>query len=253
MLLEKIRLLFYTGRMTHKNLAMLVIGNEILSGRTREANAYLVAQKMFVCGCRLGEIVVVPDERENIITTLNRLRGGFDAVITSGGIGPTHDDITMQCVADAFAVPLLEHQQTLDVMRQYYGADQLNAGRRRMARLPDGARPIICEKSIAPGAHIGNVYVLAGVPDIFASQLAAILPDFGGRPFIRHEVEVCLPESRFAAALADIQLAFEEVEIGSYPGRCGPEPCGKICLSSQDAEALQKARQAVEELIQRLS
>ncbi len=232
---------------------MLVIGNEILSGRTREANAYLVARQMFAAGCRLEEIVVVPDECARIIAALNRLRADYDALITSGGIGPTHDDITMQCVADAFGVPLLEHRQTLELMRQYYGEQQLNAGRRRMARLPHGARPIICEKSIAPGAHIGNVYVLAGVPDIFASQLAAILPDFGGRPFLRHEIEVRLPESRFAAALADIQQAFADVEIGSYPGRCGPEPCGKICLSSQDDAALQQARQAVEALIQRLS
>jgi len=239
--------------MTHRNVAMLVIGNEILSGRTREANAYRVARHMFACGCRLAEIVVVPDVHEHIVAGLNRLRTHFDAVITSGGIGPTHDDITMQCVADAFAVPLLEHQQTLEIMRQYYGADQLNEGRRRMARLPHGARPVICEKSIAPGAHIENVYVLAGVPDIFASQLSVILPDFGGKPFIRHEIEVHLPESRFAAALSDIQQKFDNVEIGSYPGRCGPEPCGKICLSSQDAEALQQAKKAVEKLIQRLS
>jgi len=238
--------------MAHQTVAMLVIGNEILSGRTREANAHLAARKMFARGCRMGEIAIVPDRRANIVNALNRLRHGFDALITSGGIGPTHDDITMQCVADAFGVPLLEHDQTLTLMREYYGAEGLNEGRRRMARLPRGAKPIICDKSIAPGAHIGNVYVLAGVPNIFASQLEAILPEFGGRPFMREEIEVHLPESRFAAALTALQKRFAQVEIGSYPGRCGPEPCGKICLSSQDADALRRAKHAVEAMLQQL-
>lgn len=231
---------------------MMVIGNEILSGRTRETNAHLVAQKMFARGCRLGEIAIVPDLRDKIVATLNRLRRDFDAVITSGGIGPTHDDITMPCVAEAFGVPLLEHAQTLNLMRQYYGKDELNEGRRRMARLPQGAQPIICAQSIAPGAHIGNVYVLAGVPNIFASQLETILPQFGGRPFIREEIEVRLPESRFAEALRTLQQRFGNVEIGSYPGRCGPNPCGKICLSSQDELALKKAKHAVIAMLQSL-
>lgn len=231
---------------------MLVIGNEVLSGRTREANAYLAAQKLFACGCRLREIAIVPDEAAAIINTLNRLRHAVDAVITSGGIGPTHDDITMQSVADAFGVDLLEHAETLAAMRRFYGEDQVNPGRRRMARLPDGARPIICEKSIAPGAHIGNVYVLAGVPDIFASQLEAILSDFGSQPYRRREIEVSLPESAFARHLGEIQARFADVEIGSYPHRCGPKSFGRICLSSQDETALNRAAVEVEQMLRRL-
>ena len=234
---------------THQTAALLIIGNEILSGRTRDANGWRAATRLFERGCRLGEIAVVPDEAERIVAALERLRTDFDAVITSGGIGPTHDDITMECVARAFGVPLLEHAETLAVMREHYGEEGLNPGRRRMARLPRGARPIICERSIAPGAHIGNVYVLAGVPEIFASQLEAILPEFGGEGFLRREIEVSLPESAFARPLGRLQSRFPDVEIGSYPSRCGDRPCGKICLSSRDAARLDAAEAEVREML----
>ncbi len=233
----------------HQSAAVLVIGNEVLSGRTREANAWLAAQKLFDRGCKLGEIAIVPDRADAIINTLNRLRRRFDAVITSGGIGPTHDDITMQSVADAFGVELLEDAETLAAMRRFYGEDSVNPGRRRMARLPAGARPVICEKSIAPGAHIGNVYVLAGVPGIFASQLDSILDAFGETPYQRREIEVALPESVFAGALAAIQQRFDDIEIGSYPHRCGANCYGKICLSGQNPERLQQAVTAVETML----
>jgi len=236
----------------HRTAAVLVIGNEVLSGRTREANAWLVARRLFARGCRLREITVVPDERDAIISAVNRLRAACDAVITSGGIGPTHDDITMQSIADAFGVPLADHAATLAAMVRHYGAAHLNDGRRRMARLPAGATPILCEKSLAPGAHIGNVYVLAGVPEIFASQLETILSGFGGRPFLRRQLDVDLPESSFASALDDIQRHFPSVEIGSYPQRCGGRPRGKICLSSQDAGQLKAAVAAVSEMLKGL-
>ncbi|OIQ02570.1 MAG: damage-inducible protein [Zetaproteobacteria bacterium CG06_land_8_20_14_3_00_59_53] len=236
----------------HQTAAILVIGNEILSGRTREANAYLAAQQLFERGCRLSEVAVVPDIADSIIGTVNRLRASHDAVISSGGIGPTHDDITMECMARAFDVPLIEHRYIVQAMTEYYGEEGLNDGRRRMSRVPQGAHLIRCEKTIAPGARIGNVYVLAGVPSIFASQLEVILDDFGGLAFHRMEVEVCFPESTFAAALDRIQQQFPDVEIGSYPGTFGIKPCGKICLSSQDAEQLESAHRAVQSLIEKL-
>jgi len=221
-----------------------VIGNEVLSGRTREANAYLAAQKMFERGCRLSEVAIVPDLKGDIIDTLSRLRHRYDAVITSGGIGPTHDDITMDAIAESFDVPLLEHEATMAQLYERYG-DQLNAGRRRMARLPKTAEPILCDASFMPGAHIGNVYVLAGVPSIFASQLETFLGDFGGKPYIRHEIDVTMPESLFAKALSDIQAQFPVVEVGSYPKVCGNKPCGKICLSAQDEKELHRAKEAI--------
>jgi len=227
--------------MKHQTAAMLVIGNEVLSGRTREANAYLAAQKLFERGCKLAEIAVVPDVDAAIVAGLNRLRQQYDAVITSGGIGPTHDDITMESVARAFGVDLIEHRFIVQAMKEYYGNEGLNDGRKRMTRVPATASLIRCVKTIAPGARVENVYVLAGVPDIFASQLDAILEDFGTVPYQRQEIEVALPESQFAGELSGIQQRYQDVEIGSYPGRCGSNPCGKICLSSQDPERLQQA------------
>jgi len=241
-----------TPQAKHQTAAMLVIGNEILSGRTREANAYLTAQKLFKRGCRLAEVAVVPDVAEHIITSLNRLRCEYDAVITSGGIGPTHDDITMEAIARAFEVPLIEHQYIVQAMTEYFGKKGLNDGRRRMARVPQGADLLRCAKTIAPGAIVGNVYVLAGVPDIFASQLDVILENFGGQGFLRREVEVCLPESAFAAGLNRIQEEFPEVEIGSYPGNVGNQPCGKICLNSQHTEQLEAATAAVQAMVDKL-
>jgi len=234
----------------HETAAILVIGNEVLSGRTREANAYLAAQQLFERGCKLAEIAVIPDVDEAIVSTLNRLRHQFDAVITSGGIGPTHDDITMESVARAFDVELIEHRFIVQAMQEYYGEEGLNDGRRRMTRVPATARLIRCEKTIAPGVQVDNVYVLAGVPDIFASQLDSILDDFGSVPYQRQEIEVALPESLFAAELTTIQDHYNDVEIGSYPGRCGPNPCGKICLSSQNPERLQQAVAKVESMLE---
>jgi len=239
--------------MKHQTAAILVIGNEILSGRTREANAHLAAVRLFECGCKVGEIAVVPDISSRIIHALNRLRQAYHAVITSGGIGPTHDDITMHAITEAFGVTLAEHPETLKTMARHYGADKINPGRRRMAMLPDGAQPIVSEKSIAPGAHIGNVYVLAGVPDIFASQLEAILPHFGGRPYQRREIGVALPESSFAGDLERLQTQFPQVEIGSYPSQCGRESHGKICLSSQDAAQLDRAEAALNRMLASLN
>jgi molybdenum cofactor synthesis domain-containing protein len=239
--------------MKHQTAAILVIGNEVLSGRTREANAYLAAQKLFNCGCKLGEIAVVPDDDDAIISSLNRLRKQFDAVITSGGIGPTHDDITMESIASAFGIGLIEHRYIVQLMTEHYGEEGMNDGRRRMTRVPEGSRLIKCEKTIAPGAHLDNVYILAGVPYIFASQLDSILADFGDTPFARHEINVALPESSFSNQLAKIQASYTNVEIGSYPGLCGSSPKGKVCLSSQHPEQLQQAVAEVTTMLKEIS
>jgi len=130
--------------MTHQTAAILVIGNEVLSGRTREANAYYAAGKLFKAGCKLSEVAVIPDEREAITTTLNRLRLQYDAVITSGGIGPTHDDITMESIAEAFGVALIEHSYIVQAMTEHFGEEGFNEGRRRMSRVPDGSRLFRC-------------------------------------------------------------------------------------------------------------
>ena len=238
--------------MKHQTAAILVIGNEVLSGRTREANAWLAAQRLFDLGCRLEEIAIVPDHLEAIAESLNRLRRQYDAVITSGGIGPTHDDITMAAVAAAFGVPLVEDAAIVRIMEERFGPEGLNESRRRMAQMPEGARLIRCPKTIAPGAHIDNVYVLAGVPEIFASQLEAILPGFGGTPYMRREIEVPLRESLFAQGLEAIQQQFADVEIGSYPSHCTHPASGKICLSGRDTDRLEAAESAVRAMLSTL-
>ncbi len=225
--------------------AMVVIGNELLSGQTREGNSYVAAKELFSRGCRLREVSIVPDDHQCIVEALHRLRARVPAVITCGGIGPTHDDITMEAVAAAVGVPLLTDDATLELMRKHYGADQLNEGRRRMARLPQGAEPIVCAKSIAPGASIDGIFVLAGVPDIFRSQLECILPRFGGTPIHRREIEFRGFESRFYRRLEAIQRDFPAVEIGSYPKVCADDPWGRIVLTSCDQVALDDAQQAV--------
>lgn len=252
LIVAKPLLSIYDMTMAYQTAAILVIGNEVLSGRTREANAFYAAGKLFDCGCRLTEVAVVPDEKKVIISTLNRLRNQFDAVITSGGIGPTHDDITMESIAEAFGVDLIEHKYIVEAMTAHFGKAGMNDGRRRMTRVPAGAKLIRCEKTIAPGACIGNVYILAGVPYIFESQLDSILDNFGDTPYQRIEIEVTLAESLFAAQLTTIQASFPNVEIGSYPGRCGPNPCGKICLSGKDPDQLHLASQAVKTLLTKL-
>lgn len=237
----------------HRTAAILVIGNEILSGRTHEKNAHLAAKRLFERGCRLEEILIIPDEESRIVDAIRCLTSSYDGVITSGGIGPTHDDITMQAVARAFGVELVEHQGVIKIMQDTYGQDNLNAGRRRMARIPRGSRLIRCEKSIAPGVHLNNLYVLAGVPEIFAGQLEAILPDFGGQPFLRREIRVFLPESIFASELSKLQKRFPHVEIGSYPSHCGHRPEGKICLSGKNKDELDAAEAAVRDIISAVS
>ncbi|OIQ00133.1 MAG: damage-inducible protein [Zetaproteobacteria bacterium CG2_30_46_52] len=242
------------NKASHQHIAILIIGNEVLSGRTREANAWFAAKTLFDVGCKVSEVAIVPDIQERIVTTLNRLRKQYDAVITSGGIGPTHDDITMQCVADAFATPLLEHAETIRLMEAFYGANALNDGRRRMARLPASASPIICEKSICPGAKMDNVYVFAGVPSIFESQLHAVLTDFtNDHAYHRFEIEVNLPESLYAHGLGEIQNQFPTLEIGSYPSHCGTQPSGKICISGLDEAAIALAKATILKLIKEIT
>jgi molybdenum cofactor synthesis domain-containing protein len=238
--------------MKHQTAAILVIGNEILSGRTHELNAHLAAQRFFDWGCRLQEIIVVPDVESRIVAALNQLRHSCDAVVTSGGIGPTHDDITMQAIASAFKLPLHEHAGIIKAMAERFGMEKLNPARRKMAVVPKGAALIRCRRTPSPGVRLENVYVLAGVPDIFAEQLEVIAEDFGGKPILRREVEVRLPESLFAKPLSDLQTCYPDIEIGSYPGSCRPPYSGKICLNGSDAQRLGAAFAEVREMVEAL-
>ena len=189
--------------------AILIIGNEILSGRTQDVNVQFIAKRLADLGIKLEEVRVVPDIPGRIIGAVNELRASYDLLFTTGGIGPTHDDITSECIAAAFGVPWELHEETVAMMRERLG-EELNAARLRMATMPRGAVPINNEISIAPGFSIGNVHVMAGVPRIMQSMFLALEPQLprGERIEMRAVYGMGVLEGSIAAGLAEIQDRF---------------------------------------------
>jgi molybdenum cofactor synthesis domain-containing protein len=202
---------------------LLIIGNEVLSGRTRDANLQFIATRLGEIGIPLREVRVIPDVRETIITTVNEVRQKFDHVFTTGGIGPTHDDITSECVAAAFGLPWEPHPEAWERLASHYARQtppgDFNAARQRMATMPRGAELIDNLVSIAPGFTIGNVHVMAGVPRIMQAMFEALAPKLtGGPPMLSRTVHADgLMEGAIAEGLAAIQAHYPELDIGSYP------------------------------------
>ncbi|AMY71927.1 competence/damage-inducible protein A [Frigidibacter mobilis] len=206
--------------MPNPTAAILVIGDEILSGRTREGNAHYLAGELTRTGIDLREIRVVPDDHEGIAAAVNALRAAHDHVFTSGGIGPTHDDITADAVAAAFGVPIGVRADAHALMAAHYEARgvEFNAARMRMARIPDGASLIENPVSIAPGFTLGNVHVMAGVPNVFQAMVASVLPTLtGGQPLLSQSLRLMRPEGAVAETLGALAAAHPGVSIGSYP------------------------------------
>ncbi|MCU0945368.1 MAG: molybdopterin-binding protein [Rubritepida sp.] len=209
--------------MTNPTACLLIIGNEVLSGRTRDANLQFLATRLGELGIPLREARVIPDVPATIIATVNEVRAQHDHVFTTGGIGPTHDDITSECVAAAFGVPWVVHEETRAIMAADYARRdppvEMNAARLRMATLPLGAVPIRCAMTSAPGFTMGNVHVLAGVPRIMQSMFEALAPSLtGGVPIVSRTVHALgVFEGNIAEALAAIQGRFPALDIGSYP------------------------------------
>jgi molybdopterin-biosynthesis enzyme MoeA-like protein len=207
----------------HPTACLLIIGNEVLSGRTRDANLQHLATRLGEIGIPLREVRVIPDVRETIIATVNEVRHKFDHVFTTGGIGPTHDDITSECVAAAFGLPWEPHPEAWERMARHYASldppGDFNAARQRMATMPRGAELIENPISIAPGFTIGNVHVMAGVPRIMQAMLEALVPKLrGGPPMLSRTVHADrLQEGTLAEGLAAIQARYPELDIGSYP------------------------------------
>lgn len=198
--------------------AMLVVGDEILSGRTRDANAHHLAGVLTGLGIRLTEIRVVPDERARIVAAVRELSAAVDDLFTSGGIGPTHDDITADCVAEAMGASIDVRADARAILEAYYSDGDLNEARLRMARIPEGARLIENPLSQAPGFTLGNVHVMAGVPAIFQVMLEGLVPRLRrGAPLLSHAFRVALPEGELAAPLRALAAAHPEVSIGCYP------------------------------------
>jgi molybdenum cofactor synthesis domain-containing protein len=197
---------------------LLIIGNEILSGRTQDANLAYLAKELNELGIRMREVRVVPDDEAEIVDALNALRARYDYVFTTGGIGPTHDDITSACVAKAFGLPFGRHPEAERRLRAYYPPEKLNEARLKMAETPEGAELIDNPVSVAPGFRVGNVYVLPGVPSIMRAMFDGLRPSLrGGEPVRSRTVTVYAPEGEVARPLAEVQDRHPDVEIGSYP------------------------------------
>lgn len=206
--------------MPNPTAAILIIGDEILTGRTREGNAHFLAGELARVGIDCRQIRVVPDDHAGIVAALRELSGGFDHVFTSGGIGPTHDDITADAVAEAMGAALDVRDDARAVLAAHYAArgTEFTPARLRMARIPEGARLIDNPVSGAPGFSIGNVHVMAGVPNIFQAMVAGLLPRLtGGRPLISRNWQVMLAEAAVADNLRAIAAAHADLSIGSYP------------------------------------
>lgn len=200
--------------------AILVIGDEILSGRTREANMYHLAGELSRVGIDLREVRIVPDEHAVIVAALTALRTTYTHVFTSGGIGPTHDDITADAVAASFGVGISVRADARALLEEWFAgkATPLNEDRLRMARIPDGATLIPNPVSAAPGFTIGNVHVMAGVPNVFVAMVAEVLPTLhSGRPRVAGEVRFEVGEGTVAAGMRAVAARFPDLTVGSYP------------------------------------
>jgi molybdenum cofactor synthesis domain-containing protein len=198
---------------------LLVIGNEVLSGRTRDANVQFLATRLGEIGIPLREVRIIPDVQGTIVATVNEVRPRFDHVFTTGGIGPTHDDITSECVAAAFGVPWEPHPEAWARLERHYAPGEFNPARQRMATMPRGAKLIDNAISIAPGFTIGNVHVLAGVPRIMQAMFESLAQTLqGGPPVASRTVHADgVMEGRIAEGLALIQSRWPSLDVGSYP------------------------------------
>ncbi|ADZ70051.1 competence/damage-inducible protein A [Polymorphum gilvum] len=228
----------------------LVIGDEILSGRTKDKNIGYLADYLTLLGIDLSEVRVVPDIHERIVEAVNALRERYDYVFTSGGIGPTHDDITADAIAAAFGVAIDHDPRAVAILESHYPQGQLTPARLRMARIPAGADLIENPVSKAPGFRIGNVHVMAGVPAIMQAMLDAIAPTLRtGRRMLSRTVDADLPESRIAEALREIQKASPGVLIGSYPRTTDGRFTTQVVIRSREEDLLAAAAAAVEHAI----
>jgi len=226
--------------MSNPTAAMLVIGDEVLSGRTQDTNSNHLAKTLTDMGIDLREIRVVVDEQGEIVRALNAIRPRYNYIFTSGGIGPTHDDITADAVAAAFGASIdVREDARLLLAANYPDPADLNEARLRMARIPEGAKLILNPVSQAPGFHIGNVFVMAGVPAVFKAMLESVRPDLtGGDPVLSHSFRAQMPEGVIAAPLGEIAAAHPQVSLGSYPFMQANGPGSNIVARSTDPEAL---------------
>ncbi|TAH33786.1 MAG: competence/damage-inducible protein A [Alphaproteobacteria bacterium] len=234
--------------------AIIIIGNEILAGHTREENIPFLAGECSRLGIALREVRVVPDVELAIVKAVNECRAEYQYVFTTGGIGPTHDDITADSVAAAFGVPCEENADGIQRLQNYYRTQgiELNEARRRMARMPRGASIIENPVSSAPGFRIGNVFVMAGVPNIMQQMFKGLIPQLvGGPPILTRSITCRLMEGNIADDLTAIQNQYAEVDIGSYPAFRNGAYQLKLVLRTTDQKLLDQASSAITSMAQK--
>jgi len=236
--------------------AMLVIGDEILSGRTKDRNIGHLADIMTAVGIDLSEVRIVPDREDEIVAAVNALRQRYDYVFTSGGIGPTHDDITADAIARAFGVPCEYDARAYALLEANYATRQMEftEARKRMARMPRGAEHIDNPVSVAPGFKIGNVHVMAGVPAIFQAMLDSVVPTLKtGAKLLSVTIPCPLPEGVIGVPLGEIQKEHPDTIIGSYPKFLDGRFWTDLVVRARTPEALESGRVAIAAMIERLS
>ena len=200
------------------NAAILIIGNEILSGRTQDTNTSTLSIWLNSIGVKVVEVRIIPDEEKFIVETLNLLRKKYNYIFTTGGIGPTHDDITAQSISKAFGKKYEIHKEAFKILESYYKPGEFNEGRQKMVWMPEGAELILNPTSGAPGFNVENVFCLPGVPSILKSMLGGLKNRIvGGEPILSHTISLRTVESEIANSLTKVQKENKDVEIGSYP------------------------------------
>jgi molybdenum cofactor synthesis domain-containing protein len=232
--------------------AMLAIGDELLSGRTKDKNIGHLADMLTLAGIDLKEVRIVGDEQGDIVAALNALRARYDYVFTSGGIGPTHDDITADAIGAAFGVPVVHEEKAMQLMAAMYERRgmEFNDARKRMARMPEGSKHIDNPVSTAPGFNIGNVYVMAGVPNIFQAMLDNVLPQLRtGAKMLSRTVKCLFGEGDIGAPLGAVQKAHPDTVIGSYPKFDGQFFSTDLVIRGRDERALDAAEAAVRAML----
>ena len=234
------------------NAAIIIIGNEILSGRTQDVNVVPISKWLNELGVKLEEVRVIPDTEDTIVKTINDVRKKFNYVFTTGGIGPTHDDITSRSIARAFNLSYGYHKEAYKILETYYGAENFNKGRKKMSMLPDKALLIFNPSSGAPGFIVDNVYCLPGVPSILKSMLGGLNSKIkGGKKILNKTIALRTVESEIASSLEKVQNNFKDVEIGSYPffkqGKIGVS----IVIRSTDEELISLCNKDIENFIKR--
>ncbi len=233
--------------------AVIVIGNEVLSGRTKDVNLPFLAERLTQLGIRLREARIIADVEDAIAEAVNDCRRRFDYVFTTGGIGPTHDDITSASVAKAFGVAVKPHPEAVARLKRHYPTGEFNLARQRMTLIPEGGSLIDNPVSAAPGFQIGNVFVMAGVPTIMQAMFDGLTHRLvGGAPLLSRTVRTTLSEGMLAAGLGELQDRSPDVEIGSYPSFARREPGLRIVLRSVDPERLKAAVAGLIDLVQGL-